>query len=157
MKYLKIYENYFSDRDEIDELYIKKENDFIQEVLDLIPDICDIKGFKLKKQFSNKKTVGLNIGFENSLNQDSSVLLKDYKDIIISDMHRLDRFLLSDYNIIYSIQLGVFDSSGKFISPYVCKDIDINFLKSLIKNTSESKSKNEFYALTSILIYINRK
>ena len=42
MKYLKIYENYFSDRDEIDELYIKKEDDFVQEVLDLIPDICSL-------------------------------------------------------------------------------------------------------------------
>lgn len=157
MKYLKIYENYFSDRDEIDELYIKKENDFIQDVLDLIPDICSINEFKLKKKFSNKKTVGLNIGFENSFNQDCSVLLKDYRDIIISDMHRLDRFLSSDYNIVYSIELSIFDNSGKFLNPYVCKDIDINFLKSLIKNTSDSKSKNEFYALRSILIYINRK
>jgi len=157
MKYLKIYENYFSDRDEIDELYIKKEDDFVQEVLDLIPDICSINGFKLKKKFSTKTRVGLNIGFENSLNQDSSILLKNCKDIVISDIHRLDRFLSSDYNIIYSIQFSVFDSNGEFISPYICKDININFLKSLIKNTSESKSKNEFYALRSILIYINRK
>lgn len=151
MKYIKIYENYFSDRDDIDELYIKKEKDFIQEILDLIPDVCSINEFNLQRKFSTKNTIGLNLAFKDS------ILIEDYKDIIITDFHRLDRFLSSDYNIIYSIQLGVFDNSGKFISPYVCKDVDINFLKSLIKNVSESKSKNEFYALTSILIYINRK
>ena len=115
-----------------------------------------INGFELKKKFSTKNAVGLNIGFKNRLNQDASILVKDYKDIIISDIHRLDKFLSSDYDISYSVQISIFDKNGTFINHDTYNKIEIDSFKDRIKRISEIKDERLF-KFTGILIYINRK
>ena len=128
----------------------KKKKIFIQEILDLIPDVCSINEFNLQREFSTKNTIGLNLGFKNS------ILVDDYKDIIISDFHRLDKFLSPEYDINYSIKFSIFSSSGTFIDHDTYNKINIDSFKYIINIISSIHDKRTF-TFTNILIHINRK
>ena len=99
MRYLKIYENYFLEKDKIDISSKKLDEELTQEVLDLIPDISLIDGFKYSKSVKTNVLENELYEFEFRIFFQKKTIVGDYKSMIISELYRLNSILSQSYNI----------------------------------------------------------
>ena len=108
MRYLKIYENYFLEKDKVKEMSKKLDDDLTQEISDLIPDISLIEGFKYSKSVKTNVLENELYEFEFKIFFSKKTIVEDYKSIIISELYRLNSILDKSYNIKYSIDFRIF-------------------------------------------------
>jgi len=148
MRYLKIYENYFLEKDKVKEMSKKLDEDLTQEILDLIPDISSIDSFEHEKQIYTNSNNQIS-QFKFQIYFDKCTPVEDYKNIIISDLYRLNNILSRDYDIFYSIEFQIYNKNNiviYHISRDNLKGINFSSLKDAIQSTEENliKLSNQF-------------
>lgn len=136
MRYLKIYENYFLEKDKVEEISKKIDDDFTQEVLDLIPDISSIDGFEYSKSVKTNVLENELYEFEFKMIFKKRTTVEDYKSIIISELYRLNSILGKIYNIKHSILFLVYkDEQAKdIIQRERFSKLDFKDFKEIIEN-----------------------
>ena len=142
MRYLKIYENYFLEKDKVKETSKKLDNDFEQEILDLIPDISSIDSFKYTTtQIFDNSYHSKIIEFEFDGKFEKFIPVKYYKDIVISDLHRLNNILSKEYTVLYSIEFRIYTKKEISIA-HISRDnlnrVNFNSIKEVIKNINSN-------------------
>jgi len=136
MKYLKIYENYFLEKDKVKEISKKIDDELTQEVLDLIPDISSIDGFEYIKSVKTDVLTNNLYEFEFKMIFKKRTTVEDYKSIIISELYRLNSILGRSYNIKHSILfLAYEDEKAKnIIQREKFNKLDFKEIKEIIEN-----------------------
>ena len=161
MNYIKIYENFITDRNKLlheIELIDKKMED---EILDLLSDTLEIDGFvpKFYKRMGERTDFvyyfNLTYHIDKYTDFQDAISFKYIKDFFIRDIHRLNGVLSINYKITYGLCIRkIFrDKDGVIVVQNIedITDVDFNSLKSTVEKYDEN------YYFRNFGITINEK